>query len=180
MIDIGERIRQLRLRNDLTLQELASRTELSKGFLSQLERNLTSPSIQTLEDIAEALGVTMSQFFSEESSEQIVFGENDIFIDEQEGYQVKWIVPNAQKNAMEPLILDIEPGYSSQVIEPHEGEELGFVLSGRIVLVRGKQKKGTPVKKGETFYIKGDLAHRIENHSTKKASVLWISTPPEF
>ena len=43
-MDIGARIRQLRIKNDLTLEELASRTELTKGFLSQLERNLTSPS----------------------------------------------------------------------------------------------------------------------------------------
>jgi transcriptional regulator with XRE-family HTH domain len=48
MIDIGHRIKQLRVQNDLTLEELASRTELTKGFLSQLERNLTSPSLQTL------------------------------------------------------------------------------------------------------------------------------------
>ena len=59
-MDIGKRIRQLRVQNDLTLEELASRTELTKGFLSQLERNLASCSIATLEDIAEALGVSMS------------------------------------------------------------------------------------------------------------------------
>ena len=64
MIDIGHRIRQLRYKNDLTLEELASRTELTKGFLSQLENNLTSPSLQTLEDIAEALGTTLSRFFA--------------------------------------------------------------------------------------------------------------------
>ena len=51
-MDIGKRIRQLRVQNDLTLEELASRTELTKGFLSQLERNLASCSIATLEDIA--------------------------------------------------------------------------------------------------------------------------------
>ena len=53
-MDIGKRIRQLRIKNDLTLEELASRCELTKGYLSQLERNLASPSIQTLEDITEA------------------------------------------------------------------------------------------------------------------------------
>ena len=70
-MDIGKRIRQLRIKNDLTLEELASRTELTKGFLSQLERNLASPSIQTLEDITEALGTTMSNFFAEEAESQI-------------------------------------------------------------------------------------------------------------
>ena len=63
-MDIGKRIRQLRIQNGLTLEELASRTELTKGFLSQLERNLASPSIQTLEDITEALGTTMATFFA--------------------------------------------------------------------------------------------------------------------
>ena len=54
-MDIGKKIRQLRLQNDLTLEDLASRSELTKGFLSQLERDLTSPSISTLEDILEEL-----------------------------------------------------------------------------------------------------------------------------
>ena len=50
-MDIGQKIRQLRTQNNLTLEELASRSELTKGFLSQVERNLTSPSVSTLEDI---------------------------------------------------------------------------------------------------------------------------------
>ena len=53
-MDIGQKIRQLRTQNNLTLEELASRSELTKGFLSQVERNLTSPSVSTLEDILEA------------------------------------------------------------------------------------------------------------------------------
>ena len=57
-MDIGKNLKELRLSQDLTLEELASRSELTKGFLSQVERNLTSPSISTLEDILEALGTT--------------------------------------------------------------------------------------------------------------------------
>ena len=64
-MDIGKKIRELRTANDLTLEELASRSELTKGFLSQVERNLTSPSISTLEDIMEALGTDLSQFFQQ-------------------------------------------------------------------------------------------------------------------
>ena len=55
-MDIGKKLKELRLQNDLTLGDLASRSELTKGFLSQVERNLTMPSIATLEDILEALG----------------------------------------------------------------------------------------------------------------------------
>ena len=180
MYDIGRRIRQLRIQNGLTLEELASRTELTKGFLSQLERNLTAPSILTLENITEALGTTMSYFFAEEADEQIVFTAEDAFVDEQEDRTLYWIVPNAQKNMMEPIILELEPGASSKVIEPHEGEEFGYVLSGRIWLHSDTDKEDALIRKGETFYIRGSGAHSLINKGNAKAKVLWISTPPVF
>ena len=72
-MDIGKKIKELRLSNDLTLEELASRSELTKGFLSQVERNLTSPSISTLEDILEALGTDLSHFSSRKNSRRSYF-----------------------------------------------------------------------------------------------------------
>ena len=80
-MEIGKKIKELRLRNNLTLEELASRSELTKGFLSQVERDLTSPSIATLEDILEALGTDLAHFFSEEKNEQVVFRQSDFFVD---------------------------------------------------------------------------------------------------
>lgn len=85
-MDIGKKLRELRKQNDLTLEDLASRSELTKGFLSQVERNLTAPSIATLEDILEALGSNLSEFFHEEEEKQIVFGTDDFFVDEKEDY----------------------------------------------------------------------------------------------
>ena len=67
-MDIGKKLKELRLQNDLTLGDLASRSELTKGFLSQVERNLTTPSIATLQDILEALGSNLSEFSREEES----------------------------------------------------------------------------------------------------------------
>ena len=80
-MDIGKKLKELRLQNDLTLGDLASRSELTKGFLSQVERNLTTPSIATLEDILEALGSSLSEFFREEEEKQIVFPVDDFFVD---------------------------------------------------------------------------------------------------
>ena len=108
-MDIGKKLKELRLQNDLTLGDLASRSELTKGFLSQVERGLTTPSIATLEDILEALGSNLSDFFHEEEEKQIVFSVQDFFVDEQEDYTIEWIVPNAQKNEMEPIILTLHP-----------------------------------------------------------------------
>ena len=80
MIDIGDKIKRTRLKLGLTQEELAARTELSKGFISQLERNLTSPSIATLIDILEALGTDIADFFTTgDADEKVVFTPNDMF-----------------------------------------------------------------------------------------------------
>ena len=179
-MDIGKRVRELRVRNGLTLEELASRTELTKGYLSQLERNLSSPSIQTLEDLTEALGTSMAEFFAEEQEEQIVFGTKDAFVDEEDDRTIHWIVPNARKNAMEPVILVLKPGAESKHIDPHEGEEFGYVLKGRLMLCIDGDKKIRRVRRGENFCLKGRKAHWLKNDGERDAEVLWISTPPVF
>ena len=71
-MEIGVKIKQLRLQRGLTQEELAARTELTKGFISQLERDLTSPSIATLMDILAALGTDVAGFFRESQDEQVV------------------------------------------------------------------------------------------------------------
>ena len=177
-MDIGHKIKQLRIQNGLTLEELASRSELTKGFLSQLERNLTSPSIQTLADIVEALGSSMSDFFKEDTKEKIVFQKKDFFVDERENYTVHWIVPNTQKNAMEPILVELPQGGESFEVTPHNGEEFGYVIEGCIQLVCGDET--FVVHKGEKFYINGRNFHNNKNKKKTLAKVIWISTPPLF
>ena len=150
-MDIGKKLRELRKQNDLTLEDLASRSELTKGFLSQVERNLTAPSIATLADILEALGSNLSEFFHEEEEKQIVFGTDDFFVDEKEDYQVEWIIPNAQKNQMEPILMTLYPHKKSHIQTSYTGEEFGYVLKGNITIMRGGKKY--KVKAHETFYM---------------------------
>lgn len=177
-MNIGEKLKELRLRNGLTLEELASRSELTKGFLSQVERDLTSPSISTLEDILEALGTSLSQFFQSEKEEKIVFTQQDFFIAEKDAYTIEWIIPNAQKNEMEPILMTLHPHEKSMLMESHNGEEFGYVLKGNITLIRGNKRYRLKAK--ETFYLDGKTSHYIENTSTSDAKILWITTPPMF
>ena len=125
-MDIGHRMKELRIQYGLTQQELADRSELSKGFISQLERNLTSPSVGTLLDIIQCLGTTPAEFFTDKEPEQLVFRQDDYFIKEREElhHQVKWLIPNAQKNAMEPVLMTLAPNGASEIQLPHEAEEL--------------------------------------------------------
>lgn len=177
-MDIGLKIKELRNQNGLTLEEVAARSELTKGFLSQLERNLTSPSISTLEDILAALGTDLSEFFEAEKDAQFIFREEDYYVNEKDGVTTKFIVPNAQRNDMEPIVLTLEKRERSFLISPHEGEEFGYILEGSIQIINGK-KKGL-MKQGETFYLRGKHEHYIENIGNTKAVILWIMTPPNF
>ena len=177
-MDIGAKIKRLRLSNQLTLEELANRSELTKGFLSQLERDLTSPSIETLENILEALGTNLKDFFSEDEDEQIVFSKDDFFENTQDDYKISYIIPNAQKNEMEPILIELKEDKKSMEIDPHDGEEFGYVIQGKVTLVNGEEEYD--VKKGETFYLKGNLPHYIINKNDTLAKVIWVSTPPIF
>ncbi len=177
---IGYKIKDLRIQKNLTQEELADRCELSKGFISQLERDLTSPSIATLIDILQCLGTDLKEFFNDSVEEQIAFREADYFekIDEELKNKVEWIIPNAQKNMMEPIRLSLSPGGSTYPDNPHEGEEFGYVLSGSIRLMLGK--RAIRVKKGESFYFTANTTHYIKANEKTGAVLICVSTPPSF
>lgn len=180
-MDIGEKLRQMRLQRGLTQEDMADRCELSKGFISQVERNLASPSIATLMDMLECLGSSLSQFFSEAKDEKIVFAPQDMFVKEDaEGLRgsITWLVPDAQKNSMEPILVELDEAGESYPLPPHEGEEFGYVLSGSIHLVMGEKK--TRVRTGCSFCIHPRETHCIVNAGKTKAKVLWVSNPPIF
>lgn len=179
-MDIGHRMKELRIQYGLTQQELADRSELSKGFISQLERGLTTPSIGTLLDIIQCLGTTPAEFFAESGPEQIVFKKEDYFekINGETNAVIEWIIPNAQKNSMEPIRLTLKPGGVSEELLPHEGEEFGYVLKGTVKLVFGTQKY--TLHTGESFAFPSTKKHRLENPGKYDAVVLWVTTPPSF
>lgn len=180
-MDIGEKLRTLRIRRDLTQEEMADRCELSKGFISQVERNLASPSIATLTDMLEALGSSLPEFFSERGDEKTVFAQGDMFVKEDGDTlrgSITWLVPSAQKNEMEPILVCLGEGGRTQDMPPHEGEEFGYVLQGTVTLrVGGKRQR---VKTGESFCLHPSESHFVQNEGKREARFLWVSTPPHF
>lgn len=176
---IGYKIKALRVAKHLTQEELANRAELSKGFISQVERDLTSPSIATLIDILQCLGTDLKEFFNDEEDNQVVFHREDYFEknDEELGNKIEWIIPNAQKNEMEPIRLTLKPGGSTYMDLPHEGEEFGYVLNGNITIHIGNQIHRA--KKGEAFYFTPSQRHYLVA-GKNGATIIWVSSPPSF
>ena len=177
-MEIGTKLKNLRLRCGLTQEELADRCELTKGYISQLENDLTMPTISTLNDLMVALGSDLKTFFSEDEPEQVVFTSDDFFEKEGDGQKIVWLVPNSQKNEMEPVYIEIEPNTTLQKDMPHEGEEFGFVLAGTVIVHLGNKKY--KVNKGESFYYSASKEHYIENNTDRVAKFIWVATPPTF
>ncbi|MCU6736896.1 helix-turn-helix domain-containing protein [Diplocloster agilis] len=179
-MEIGNKIKELRIGKGLTQEELADRAELSKGFISQIERDLTSPSIATLVDILQCLGTDLKDFFNDTADEQVVFHDADYFekTDPELLNKIEWIIPNAQKNIMEPIRLTLKPGGSTYPDNPHEGEEFGYVIQGSITIHIGNKKY--KAKKGESFYYIPSSKHYITASPKTGAIILWVSSPPSF
>ena len=98
--------------------------------------------------------------------------------DEELHNKIEWIIPNAQKNIIEPIRLTLAPGGSTYPDNPHEGEEFGYVLSGSIQIILGRRI--VRAKKGESFYFKPDKQHYIKANEKNGAVIIWVSSPPSF
>ncbi len=176
---IGERIRSLRELSNLTQEELAERANLTKGFISQIERDLTSISLDSLIQILEAMDENISDFFRDASQEKIVYLEKDRVVLEKEKIErFELLVPGSTNRRLEPVLLTLRKGQATQKERPHEGEEFGFVLRGRVILRFGKEI--LKLKRGECFYLSAEKEHWLHNSGSKEAVILWISSPPSF
>ena len=179
---IGKMIKRLRIANDLTQDELALRADLTKGFISLLERDRTSISIEALAQILAVVGSSLTEFFKEMESgdKRVVFRKGDrVLVEGSEDEEtIELLIPGAQSNLMDPVLVTIEPGRSS-VDQGHEGEEFGMVLSGRVTLqIEGNKPQS--VRKGECFYFESARPHTLSNNGKKTATILWVVSPPVF
>lgn len=175
---LGEKIKLLRQKNNLTIEELANRCELTKGFISQLERDISSPSIETLESILEVLGTNLADFFKQEKNRKFVYAAEEHYEVEQNDYWIEWLVPNAQVNELEPILIQIKPQGESERILPFEGQIFGYVLKGTVLVYSGQKVQTAHTR--DSFYLYGNNQHYLKNETNEIVEVLWISTPPIF
>ncbi len=180
-LNIGSKIKALRLASDLTQEELANRAQLTKGFISQLENEKfqTSISLDSLADILEALGVSLSEFFGKEEQEQVVFTADDrVPLEGTGASSFELLVPGSTNNLMDPILVHLEAGEKLEKRSPHPGEQFGFVFKGTITLILNK--KSYKISRNNCFYFTSNQPHQIVNKSDGEASFLWITSPPQM
>lgn len=176
-MEIGEKLRNLRIQKNLTQEELGERTDLSKGYISQLERDLSSPSMETFFSILEVLGVTPEVFFHQETPNlQIVYTKEDrtVYYDEENGYELEWLVTDSNEKEMEPVLLTFDTAGEYKTFEPSLSETFIFVLEGEIALSLGEREY--VAKKGQSMYYQATTHHQLRNHQNKQTKVLIVAT----
>ncbi len=189
LVDLGHEIRQLRRVRGITLQQLARATGKSVGFLSQVERNLTKPSVAALQDISEALSVHIGWFFPEEGIGEAV--ERDCIVRQNHRRRLTYSELSGtdylglhdhllSANLDGQLVLGIsryEPGASTgDDSYSHDGEEAGLVLSGTLELTI--ENRVHCLQAGDSFSFKSSRRHRYCNPSTTEDTlVVWANTP---
>ena len=179
LVKIGERIRNLRLASDLTQEELAERADLAKSFISQLERDQVSISLDNLIEILRVLNITVSDFFRETAVEKVVYGTQERTALEETGAErLELLIPGGTNRKMEAALVELLPGQKTYPVKPFHGEAFGFILKGILTLRFGAEKHTAHV--GESFYFSGEREHVLENTSGRPVEFLWVTTPPMF
>ena len=180
---LGNAIRAYRKLKNMTLLNLAKRAKFSISYLSQIERDLLTPSIETLRRLAEALGVPAGQLMLTDARQpsspvavvrrserkQLAFPGSNIH------YEL--LTPDMRRRAS-LLWVEAPPGSESGPLFSHEGEDGVVVLKGSIEVEVGSVWHQLEV--GDSIYFNAKIPHRWRNSASVSAQAIWLSTPPSF
>ncbi|HTK30468.1 MAG TPA: cupin domain-containing protein [Candidatus Saccharimonadaceae bacterium] len=179
-MQLGRKIRDLRLRRGLTVQRLAEASGLSKGFISQVENDRTSPSLATLADLARSLETSVAYLVVEEEPQPHVVraDERPHVLVGGNTSRVELLSARPKRN-LELLMAELPPGLSAgNKRHYHHGEEIVVCLEGRVSLVCGELT--TVLGCGDSCHFDGRTPHAVENVGTSTARVLIAVTPAAF
>lgn len=178
-IDIGKKVKKYRKAKGWSSRELARIAEITPSMLSQIERGLANPSIQTLKVLAKALDVPTFSFLLEQSNtEDLIVRSNDC---------KKMVVENLLYELLSPdftgtlatAIMNVPPNTSSsEKLLEHKGEEVAVVLEGKIKVFLNDGEY--ILESGDSVKIPAYMKHKWENNTDKNVSILFSVTPPEF
>jgi mannose-6-phosphate isomerase-like protein (cupin superfamily) len=175
---IGEHIRQLRLKRHVSVRAFAAQTGFSASFISQLENGLVSPSLGSMQKIAESLGVTLGDFFAAAAAD----AEEDLIVRPRERRRLDSTWTDAHLEALgsmkrsrrlEPVVAIFGPGgKSGKQLHSHSREEFAFVLKGKVTLTLGDEE--SELHAGDAVTLPAHSPHRWENRGKEQVEILLV------
>jgi quercetin dioxygenase-like cupin family protein len=179
VIDVGQKIRNLRRKLGLSIETLSKQSGLSTAAIQKIETNHMVPTIVSLMKISRALGEKVSFFVDEgNGSDQIVLikkSERKGFYSEESKMSQEYITGQLEKRVLEGGIFNIKAGgRSGREMNSHPGEEIIFCLKGKIEVFTPAQNY--VLSTGDTLHFKSDIPHRWRNSGRTAAQIIWIYT----
>lgn len=182
MAKVGAQLRELRRRRDLSVRELAARSGISHSAISLIEREKMSPSIDTLGAILDALGTTLTGFFSDLQPSVAYtpfYAANDLVeIGKADAISYRMIGINYPNRSLLMLHETYAVGADTGKAFSHNAQEAGMVIRGKIELTVGDQCR--TLAKGDAYYFDSKIPHRFRNISDDKSEILSAITPPTY
>jgi transcriptional regulator with XRE-family HTH domain len=195
MIEVGQQLKSIRRGKGITLRQLAEMTDLSRGFIGQIEAGTANPSVGTLKKVADALGIPMGALFTDGAAEQITSspGANGAapvsevrVVRKDRRKTLMWpgrpwktylLTPDLQRK-MEVMLNELEPGDTFDEVYTHEGEEFGLILEGAYEVTVGDEV--FVLEEGDSIYYPSRIPHKMRVVGDRRTKALWVVTPPSF
>ncbi len=180
MESIHKRIRESRLEKNMTLKELSEKTNLSVSFLSQVERGISSMTIVSLKNIAEALDVPMKDLFEVNERVSFINKKDNIIHARLEKSYVSYDMLSGKFDGrkLEAVMLTMEPNFNGQEERTHKGEEFYYVMKGTATFILDGAEY--EICEGETIHYPSDILHKIDNRTDTELVMLTVVTPTIF
>lgn len=180
---LGERLRSLRRQRKLRLRDLAARIPCSEGLISKIERGRVTPSLKVLHGMASALDVSIASLFAEPRDAVVQrAGERPVIALAGHGHErrikLEQLIAYTGDTMLEANIHIVEPGAQSAGDISHYGEEIGYVLEGRLEL--WVEDNRYELEAGDSFHFPSEARHRYGNPGSCTTRILWVNTPPTF
>lgn len=169
-MDIGSAIRAIRKRKNITIAQICEETGLSQGFMSQVETNKTSPSISTLDNIANALNVPLTYLLMKKDERMAIVRKEDRKVTTSGSEKLK-VEHLSSTKGVKMMLVEFPPGSTTgEVPHAHKGEEVHLVVQGKIVAEQGEDS--AVLEEGDSFSWNASTPHRVTNVSNGKSIVL--------
>jgi uncharacterized cupin superfamily protein len=176
-VQIGERLRVLRKARGISVRTLAAETSFSASFISQIENGQASPSIASLERIAEVLGATLGGFFSPQSTHTtriIRVGERQELTSSWSRGKIEALGPTDGPSRLEVVLITLSPGgRSGSRHHANRREQFVMIIDGTITLLL--ESETHRLKRGDAVSLKLDTPHLWENRSARPVRILVVS-----
>lgn len=176
---LADRLRARRKNVGLTMQQVADQAGLSVGFISQIERGITTPSLSSLVSVSRVLGLHVSEFLAQPPADtpQTRHDERPVYAISESSVTYERISSSFPGSVLRSVIIHEPPGHRAEPIA-HEGEEMLFVLEGTVTVeVAGER---TVLETGDSIHFPSTKIHSTWNHSDEPATIFWAGTMDVF